>query len=552
MAGLLRCVAASWTRLSSHLAVERSDVSDAAPGRPHQAGKYARFLDERDAKTDSRSRIPFVPNAFCPSVERGCRQSVARLRFFPVSYDVAGRVLILAGGGEEALAKLRLLLRTEGRPVVFAAQACAELVSLAQRHGVTIHPRDPSVADVAGAALLFVATGDEAHDAALALLGRAAGVPVNVVDRLDLCDFAVPAIVDRAPVSVAIATDGFAPVLAQRVRAAVEALLAPDFGRLGELARSVRGSVGEAFSGNAPRRRFWSSLFDGRAAELALAGDLDGARRAALSGLASAQEADNEGVVWLIGAGPGAEDLLTLRAQRLLQRADVIVHDQLVPEAVIDMGRRDAERISVGKAKGRHSVTQGAINDLLVRLAREGRHVARLKAGDPLVFGRAGEEIAALRQAGIRHVVVPGVTAALAAAADYAVPLTLRGVSSSLVFASGHGADGSEPKGWPEVARAGGTIAVYMGRTAAAETHARLVGNGVSPSTPVAAIENAGRADSRALVGRVADLPALAVRDDIAGPVLILVGEAIAAGDFAAAEPIAPRADTPASLLAAE
>lgn len=474
---------------------------------------------------------------------------MARLRFFPVSYDVAGRRLILVGGGEEALAKLRLLLRTEGRPEVFAAHVVPELAALIAAHDVVLHPREPEPADLAGAALLFIATGDAARDARLAESGRAAGLPVNVVDRLELCDFAIPAIVDRAPVSVAIATDGHAPVLAQRVRAAIEALLAPEFGRLGELARAVRESVCAALPTNPQRRRFWSSLFDGRGGELALAGDIDGARRHALSALSEAPP--EEGVVWLIGAGPGAEDLLTLRAQRLLQRADVIVHDQLVPDAVIDMGRRDARRIGVGKAKGKHSVTQAAINDLLVKLAREGLHVARLKAGDPLVFGRGGEEIAALRDAGIRYTVVPGVTAALAAAADYAVPLTLRGVSSSIVFATGHGAGGAEPNGWPEVARSGGTVGVYMGRSVAAETYERLVRHGVAPSTPVAVIENAGRVDSRALAGPLSDLPALAARDDIGGPVLILVGDAVAAGDFAAAEPIVPAAPLP-SLAAAE
>ncbi len=475
---------------------------------------------------------------------------MARLRFFPVSYDVAGRRLILVGGGEEAVAKLRLLLRTEGNPAVFATQVSPGLAALTEAHGVPVSLRDPVPADFAGAALLFVATGDAARDAAIADMGRAAGIPVNVVDRLELCDFAIPAIVDRAPVSVAIATDGHAPVLAQRVRAAVETLLAPEFGRLGDLARTVRENVCAALPTNAQRRRFWTSLFDGRGAELALAGDAEGARRHALSALA--EPVDEDGVVWLIGAGPGAEDLLTLRAQRLLQQADVIVHDQLVPEAVVDMGRRDAERILVGKAKGRHSVTQSAINDLLVQLAREGRRVARLKAGDPLVFGRGGEEIAALRAAGIRYTVVPGVTAALAAAADYAVPLTLRGVSSSVVFATGHGAGGSEPNGWPEVARSGGTIGIYMGRSVAAETFERLVRHGVSPATPVAAIENAGRADSRALVGPLSDLPELAFRDDLDGPVLILVGEAVAAGDFGFAEPIARPASVRQSLAAAE
>lgn len=476
---------------------------------------------------------------------------MARLRFFPVSYDVAGRSLILVGGGDEALAKLRLLLRTEGKPVVFSAHVAPDMAALISANDVTLHAREPVVDDVRNAALLFVATGDADDDARISRIGREAGVPVNVVDRIELCDFAIPAIVDRAPVSVAIASDGYAPVLAQRVRAAVEALLAPEFGGLGELARSVRDNVCTALPTNALRRRFWTALFDGRGGELALAGDMEGARRHALSVL-SADAPAEEGVVWLIGAGPGAEDLLTLRAQRLLQQADVIVHDQLVPEAVVDMGRRDAHRISVGKAKGKHSVAQGEINELLVRLAHEGRHVARLKAGDPLVFGRGGEEIAALRAAGVRYTVVPGVTAALAAAADYAVPLTLRGVSSSVVFATGHGAGGSEPNGWPEVARSGGTIGIYMGRTAAVETFERLVRHGVSPVTPVAAIENAGRKGSRALVGHLSDLPALEARGDISGPVLILVGEALAAGDFGFAEPIAPPVAVMQPLVAAE
>src|SRR5690606_27931736 len=229
--------------------------------------------------------------------------------------------------------------------------------------------------------------------------------------------------------------------------------------------------------------------------------------------------AEEEGVVWLIGAGPGSADLLTLRAQRLLLEADVIVHDGLVPQEVVDMGRRDAERIAVGKAKGRHSVSQSEIDALIVRLARKGKRVARLKAGDPLVFGRAGEELAALKAAGIRAEVVPGVTAALAAAADAQASLTLRGVASSLTFATGHGAEGGEPAGWPAIAAVGGTVAVYMGRTVAQETQARFLAAGVPPDTPVVAVENAGRVSRRLLAGTLADLPALSARTDVDGPV---------------------------------
>jgi uroporphyrin-III C-methyltransferase / precorrin-2 dehydrogenase / sirohydrochlorin ferrochelatase len=245
-------------------------------------------------------------------------------------------------------------------------------------------------------------------------------------------------------------------------------------------------------------------------------------------------------MVWLIGAGPGSPDLLTLRAHRVLQDADVVVHDQLVPAEVIAMARPQAERISVGKAKGRHSVTQGEIDALLVALARQGKRVARLKAGDPLVFGRAGEEMKALRDAGIPFEIVPGITAALAAAADARVPLTLRGVASSLTFATAHGADGSEPAGWAELARTGGTVAIYMGKSAGREIRDRLADAGLPVTTAVVAVENAGRAHRRIFAGQLGDLPAFSMRIDVAGPVLILAGPAVAEGDVASAEDILP------------
>jgi uroporphyrin-III C-methyltransferase/precorrin-2 dehydrogenase/sirohydrochlorin ferrochelatase len=464
---------------------------------------------------------------------------VSRFRFFPVSYDVAGRAVVVAGNGEQALQKLRLLARTEAELVLCAVAPSADLAAFAAANAVLHVAAEPDARRLAGAALLFVAMGDEGEDARLALIGRASGVPVNVVDRPHLSDFAVPAIVDRAPVSIAIATDGHAPVLAQKVRALIEALLPPAFGRLGELAARIRDSVNGRLGEGAPRRRFWTGLFEGRAAETALAGELDRAEIIALKALDLAEDRTPEGRVFLVGAGPGAEDLLTLRAQRLLQTADVIVHDALVPEAVISMGRRDAHRVSVGKRKGRHSVAQGEIDALLVRFGREGKRVVRLKAGDPMVYGRAGEEIAALRAAGIGYEIVPGITATLAAAADAAVPLTLRGVSQHLILATGHGADGEEPQGWEHLAASGGTVALYMGKSVADRIVARLVAAGLALSTPVVAVENAGRASHRLFAGTLGELKALAARDDLAGPVLILIGEATAHGDIASAEPFA-------------
>ncbi len=245
-------------------------------------------------------------------------------------------------------------------------------------------------------------------------------------------------------------------------------------------------------------------------------------------------EGEAPGVVWLIGAGPGSEDLLTLRAQRLLQEADVIVHDQLVPDAVVEMGRRDAERISVGKKKGHHSFTQAEINALIVRLAKSGKRVARLKGGDPMVFGRAGEEIEALRAHGLAFHVVPGVTAALAAAADTATPVTLRKVSAGFVLATAHGANSEELKHWAALASAGLTLALYMGKSVAAETSARLIAEGASPTIPVGLVVSAGRKNRVLYRGTLADLAAGEVELED-GPAIIFVGEAIAHGDWSEA-----------------
>jgi uroporphyrin-III C-methyltransferase / precorrin-2 dehydrogenase / sirohydrochlorin ferrochelatase len=426
-------------------------------------------------------------------IERGGlkRAMSPRLKFLPVSYAVEGRVVRIVGEGERAIQKLRLLLRSGAAIVLHAPCADESLRAFAVEHAVMLLGRLPVQDELADTALLFVATDDSALEAEMAGRARRARVPVNVVDRLDLSDFAIPAIVDRAPIAVAISTDGTAPVLAQRLRETIEQLLPPTLGALGELAAALRATVRKRLAGADARRRFWRTVFDGPIADAALAGDVAGARRRAIRALDQA-DAPAEGRVFLVGAGPGASDLLTLRAQRLLQETDVIVHDALVPQAVIDMGRRDARRIPVGKRKGSHSATQAEINALLVTLAGAGHRVVRLKAGDPLVFGRAGEEIAALRAAGIAHEIVPGITAALAAAADARASLTLRGSASQLVFVTGHGAGGSDARGWEKLAATGATVALYMGSTVAHAIRERLRDAGMDPATPVVAVEACG------------------------------------------------------------
>jgi uroporphyrin-III C-methyltransferase / precorrin-2 dehydrogenase / sirohydrochlorin ferrochelatase len=456
-----------------------------------------------------------------------------KLSVFPAFHKVAGRRVVVVGGGPEAAAKIRLLAETRADIVVFAPSLAKETgADLIAAHG-DWRGAVPSRADLSGAALVFAATGSEEGDREICTLAREAGVPINVVDRPDMCDFYTPAIVNRAPLAVAVGSEGVAPVLSRHVRARIEAMLSPAFGDLAGLADRLRERVSNTLGAASDRRRFWARFFSGTIAESVFAGNLAEAEAEALRSL----EIDpiRSGHVSLVGAGPGAEDLLTLRAQRALQEADVIVYDRLVPDAVVAQGRRDARRVYVGKAKGAHAVTQEEINTLIVNEARAGHRVVRLKSGDPLVYGRAGEEMAVLRAAGISFDIVPGITAAFAAAAEAEIPLTLRDSSSSLVFATGHDADGETLPDWAGLALGGATVAVYMGRTVAAAVAARLIEAGMNASTPVAVIENASRKDRRAYAGRLDELARIADRPELTGPVLILVGEVVAQGNIAEA-----------------
>jgi uroporphyrin-III C-methyltransferase/precorrin-2 dehydrogenase/sirohydrochlorin ferrochelatase len=456
-----------------------------------------------------------------------------KLAVFPAFHKVAGRRVVVVGGGSEAAAKIRLLSETRAEIVVFAPALDSETGADLIAAGGDWRGAQPALADLSGAALVFVATGTEEGDREIWSLAREAGVPVNCVDRPELCDFYTPAIVNRAPLAVAVGSEGVAPVLSRHVRARIEAMLAPAFGDLAGLADRLRERVAKRLRPVADRRRFWARFFSGAVAEKVFAGRLDEAEGEAIRMLEIAPL--NAGHVSLVGAGPGAEDLLTLRAQRALQEADVIVHDRLVPDAVVAQGRRDARRVYVGKAKGAHAVSQGQINAILISEARAGHRVVRLKSGDPLIFGRAGEEIAALRAAGISFDIVPGITAAFAAAAEAEIPLTLRDSSSSLVFVTGQDADGETLPNWASVALAGATVAVYMGRSVAAKVAARLIDAGLAASTPVAVIENASRSDRRAYAGRLDELAEIAERPELTGPVLILVGEVVALGNIAGA-----------------
>ena len=432
------------------------------------------------------------------------------MKHLPLFFDLKGRKVVVVGEGPAA-----------DRRAALARSAGAEVQQVS----------DVEVADLRGAAAAFVATGDADRDAAARGVAKSIGVPVNVADRPNLCDFILPAIVDRDGVVVAISTGGASPTLATALRGRIEAALPERIGALARLAATFRAQANALIVDPSRRRAFWRRLVEGPAARLALAGDDAGARRTALSELdAARRHLAPLGIAHIVGAGPGDPDLLTLKAAQLLQEADAILHDDLVPPAILARARRDAEFVPVGKRKGRASWAQEDINTELVRRVRAGQTVVRLKAGDPFVFGRGAEEVEALRDAGLPVSVVPGITAALGCAASAGIPLTHRRLASAVTFVTGHSAEGSRDAAWPALAAHGHTLAIYMGASEAASVRDRLLGAGADPTTPVAIIENGTRPDERVSVGRLCELARLAASHSQgdAGASLIIVGDVAA------------------------
>ncbi|HUI16395.1 MAG TPA: siroheme synthase CysG [Alphaproteobacteria bacterium] len=456
---------------------------------------------------------------------------------YPLFLKLADRKAVLVGGGHAAARKAEFLLRAGSRLTVVAEELSSELAE-AVLAGKLRHLAGPLLPEhFRGATLAVVATDDQALARRAAALAEAAGVPVNVVDRPELSSFIAPAVVDRSPVLVAISTGGASPLLAREVRLAIERLLPASLGRLARFARQFRAAAQAAIPGALARRRFWEQCLKGAVADAVLAGDDARARTAMLALVNRAGNAGRTGraggIVHLVGAGPGDPELLTLRAHRLLNEADAIVHDRLVDPRVLELARRDAERIPVGKAKGRHSLRQDEINGLLVELAARGQRVVRLKGGDPFIFGRGGEELEALRAHGIAVEVVPGISAALGCAAAAQIPLTHRAYAGAVTFVSAQASAGGQAVDWAALARLSGTIAVYMGAGEAQAVARELTAHGLDPSTPVAVIENGTRADERIRRTTLAELGRLAAAYPIAAPALMVIGEVAA---FARAE----------------
>ncbi|MDH4165377.1 MAG: siroheme synthase CysG [Gammaproteobacteria bacterium] len=446
------------------------------------------------------------------------------MRFFPLFADLQGRRVLVVGGGAVAERKVRLLLDAGASVRLVAPEVTAWLDG---NPAIEVHRGhfDPQYFE--GAVLAIAATDDRAVNEAVAAAGRDRDVLVNVVDVAELSSFIVPAIVDRSPLVIAISTGGVAPVLARLVRERLESLLDGSFGQLADLLQRWRSRIKGGLPDVNARRRFYETVVRGQVATLVRNNDLPGAERE-LERTLQHPDAPRRGSVVLVGAGPGAAGLLTLNALRALQEADVILHDRLVADEVLNLARRDADRICVGKMAGGHSVSQGRINEMLLEQARLGRRVVRLKGGDPFIFGRGGEELEFLEQHGIPFEVVPGITAAVACGAYAGIPLTHREHAQSVRFVTAHSGDSMDGLDWATLARERQTLALYMGVAGLGTIRDQLVRHGRAPSTPVAIVENGSRPNQRVVLANLAELEDAGRAAAIKSPALVIVGEVAA------------------------
>src|SRR6266700_4543058 len=455
------------------------------------------------------------------------------MRFLPVFLDLQSGVVLLVGAGDLVRAKLRLLVSAGSRVRWFATDGHHDTGGLDASDVARIeHAQgDPLTADLGGViAILCAGAGDVG--AAVSARAKAVGLPVNVMDDLVHSTFIFPAIVDRGDVVVAIGTGGTSPVVARRVRERIEALLPA---RIGDLAGFI-GRFRTSFAAQIPemslRRRFWERVIDGPIGALVLSGREQEAETALNeiddpSAFAGARKGLADGSVTLVGAGPGDPDLLTIRALRALQDADVVFYDELVSPEILDRVRRDASRIPVGRRVGKPGIGQDAIHKLLIDAAKSGQRVVRLKGGDPFILGRGGEEIEVLRAAGVAYSVVPGITAGLGAAAQFEAPLTYRHEALRITFLTAHKARDAETVDWSVLTDNKMTIVVYMGMTAAPSVRAGLLAAGRSPKTPVGVFARVTRPDSQAAVGTLENLPALVEKID-GGPAVLIIGDVVA------------------------
>ena len=466
-----------------------------------------------------------------PDLARGLTGRNDNLEHLPIFLAMRGKWAAVIGGGLAAARRAELMLRAGAHVTVFAPSFSDEFTDVAEAFAFERIARWPhKAAELEGVAVCVVATDDAAQDERGHAIAKEAKALVNVATRPDLCDFVLPSIVDRSPLVVAISTGGASPILGRMLKARLEATIPAAYGRLADFVRESRAKVNAAIADMTGRRRFWERTLEGPIGEMVLAGDEARAVQALAAEIdhaASGESGEKLGEVYLVGAGPGDPDLLTFRALRLMQKAEVVLYDRLVDPAIVNLARREAERIYVGKRPKDHPVPQEEISEMLIRLARQGKRVLRLKGGDPFVFGRGGEEIEKLAEHRIPFQVCPGVTAAIGCSAYSGIPLTHRDHAQACVFVTAHSKHGPVDLDWATVIRPDQTVAVYMGLNHIEELMAAFVAHGASPDLPAAIVDNGTRPNQRVVIGTLADLAAKARAADLRGPTIVIVGTVV-------------------------
>ncbi|HGG04882.1 MAG TPA: uroporphyrinogen-III C-methyltransferase [Aliiroseovarius sp.] len=452
--------------------------------------------------------------------------------YLPVFLDTRDKLVVVDGGETVAARRIERALSAGARVHAFDPDPGGEVKALFGHRNLTHFARVPEKADFDGCFIAYGASEEPERDQLLAEAGREAGALVNVADVRRYCDFITPSVVERDPITIAISTGGSAPVIARNLRARIEAMLPDGYGRLADFVAKFRKRISDTVSDGRGRRRFWEDMIEGRAGDLFLSGRVDDATAQIEADLEGAgKAAPVTGEAWLVGAGPGDPDLLTFKALRLMQHADVVLFDRLVSPGILELMRRDAERINVGKSPGNHALQQHEITALMIKLAKDGNRVLRLKGGDPFIFGRGGEELEDVARAGIPVQVVPGITAAAGCGACAGIPLTHRDHAQSVVFVTAHGAGGVLDHDWTQLARPGQTVVVYMGLGSLGLITAAALDQGVRSDLPVAVIDNGSRQNQTVISATLATIEAKAAAADLHGPALIVMGDVVTMRD---------------------
>jgi len=454
------------------------------------------------------------------------------MEYLPIFIQIKNRSCLVVGGGSIAARKVALFRKAQANVTIVSPELCDELLKLKDEGLIQHINRKFEDSDLDECVAVIAATNQRTVNEKVSELAHNLRLPVNVVDNPDLCSFIMPSIIDRSPVVIAISTGGSSPVLARLIRTKLEGSIPAAYGRLAKLVEGFRDKVKSTFPNVESRRGFWENILEGKVAELVFTGHEEEAGKVLDKAIdTQSEKPEMPGEVFLVGAGPGDPDLLTFRALRLMQQADVVVYDRLVSPAIMEMVRRDAEIVYVGKERDKHTMQQESINQLLVRLAKEGKRVLRLKGGDPFIFGRGGEEIEELAQEGIAFQVVPGITAANGCSSYAGIPLTHRDYAQSCVFVTGHLKDGSVDLNWKALAHPNQTVVFYMGLHGAPTLCKEMVANGLPASTPVALVEQGTTPQQRVLIATLDSLLEVIKNEEIKPPTLIIVGDVVTLHD---------------------